>query len=200
MGSAVSTEDLIKETAKRIFFQQGHLKATTQEIADAAKVNRALIHYYFRSRNLLFDRVLQEAMTGFMHQVLSVLESEASFKEKIGIFIQTFISMTAEFPYLQNFIVTEMVKQPDKMTVFHPQHLDKVAEKLKEELNQEIKNGAVAPTTLEHFIVNIMSLCSYPFIAQPIIQTIFNLNQQAYQQFLQERKEIIFNIIFKENT
>ena len=88
MGSAVSTEDLIKETAKKIFFQQGHLKATTQEIADAAKVNRALIHYYFRSRNLLFDRVLQEAMTGFMHQVLSVLESEASFKEKIGIFIQ----------------------------------------------------------------------------------------------------------------
>ncbi|PIQ20636.1 MAG: TetR family transcriptional regulator [Cytophagales bacterium CG18_big_fil_WC_8_21_14_2_50_42_9] len=200
MLGAIPTEELIKETAKKVFFQQGHLKATTQEIADAAGVNRALIHYYFRSRNLLFDKVLQEAMSGFMHKVLSVLEAEVPFKEKIKVFIQTFIGISAEFPYLQNFIVTEMVKQPEKMTVFHPQHLDEVAKKLNEELAQEIKNNTVAPTTLEHFIVNIMSLCSYPFIAQPIIQTIFSLNQATYQEFLQERKEIIFKIIFKEKS
>jgi TetR/AcrR family transcriptional regulator len=56
-----ATEELIKETAKKIFFKEGKFNATTQEIADAAGVNRTLINYYFRSRNTLFDLVFKEA-------------------------------------------------------------------------------------------------------------------------------------------
>ena len=60
-----ATEDLIKETAKRIFFAEGRFNATTQEIADAAGVNRTLVHYYFRSRDLLFEKVWMEGQTEF---------------------------------------------------------------------------------------------------------------------------------------
>jgi AcrR family transcriptional regulator len=56
-----ATEELIKNTAKKIFFGEGKFNATTQEIADAAGINRTLINYYFRSRDKLFEIVLQDA-------------------------------------------------------------------------------------------------------------------------------------------
>ncbi|MCC9138453.1 TetR/AcrR family transcriptional regulator [Pontibacter silvestris] len=193
----MQTEELIKETAKNVFFQKGHLRATTQEIADEAGVNRALIHYYFRSRNQLFDTVLQETMSELMGRIIGVFKSEATFKQKICSFIDLFI--TSQYPYLQTFIVTEMVKDPEKMKLFHPKDLDEVLTSFRKQLAVEVRKGTIAPVSMEQLIVNIMSLGSYPYLAKPIIQTVFILDDQAYENFLKERKNLIYRSIFNED-
>ena len=92
------TEKLIKEKARTLFFQKGFLNATTQEIADEAGVNRALIHYYFRSREQMLDILLDETLLEKKDRVRSILSSELSFREKIARYIDAVVDYGLKYP------------------------------------------------------------------------------------------------------
>src|SRR5690606_14377237 len=81
------TYELIVNTAKKLFFKEGKFNATTQEIADAAGVNRTLINYYFRSRNALFDLVLKEANEEEDRKREMIMLSDLPLKEKMEKFM-----------------------------------------------------------------------------------------------------------------
>src|SRR3954466_15937412 len=102
MSEQAQTEQLIKKTAKKVFFQKGFLDATTQEIADEAKVNRALIHYYFRSKEQLLDVILEEVITRKRARVVAIFTSGLSFHQKIAVYIDAIVEQGLLFPYLEN--------------------------------------------------------------------------------------------------
>src|ERR1044071_2162293 len=108
------TEELIKEKAKVLFFQKGFLDATTQEIADEAKVNRALIHYYFRSREQLMDVILEEVVNRKRARAKAICTSSLSFREKIATYITVVVDQGLQFPYLENFIISETARDPER--------------------------------------------------------------------------------------
>ncbi|MEQ9287346.1 MAG: TetR/AcrR family transcriptional regulator [Cyclobacteriaceae bacterium] len=194
----VKTEKLIKEQAKILFFKNGYLKATTQEIADKAGVNRALIHYYFRSREQLLDTLLDEALLEKKERVKRILSSDLSLKEKIAAFINSTMDYGIAFPYLENFIISEIARCPKKITDFCSVHSVKPSDLIKDQLEEEIRQKNLDPISAEQFMVNLIALCNYPLLAKPILQTIHNMTDEAYGQFLVERKQIIFSTIFKE--
>ena len=193
------TEKLIKDTAKEIFFQKGHLNATTQEIADAAGVNRALIHYYFRSRELLLEAVFQEAVTETRAKVSEIFKSAQPFKKTISLYLDVFIDRNIDYPYIQNFIITEINQNPEKEGEYLKSKHQNLAKTLVPQLKEEIAKGNIAPIKLEHFMTNLMSMCSYPLVAKPILQQMFNLDEKEYKEFLRERKKVIYNLLFNEN-
>ena len=195
---ATETEVLIKETAKKIFFTKGHINASTKEIALEAGVNRALIHYYFRSRDLLFNTVLVEAMQGFMGRISSILGSEMSLREKISTFLDAFIEEKIDYPYIETFLISEMMKDPGKVLKHHPNNGTGIRTLLESQIQEEIAAGRVQPMSTEHFIVNLMSLCNYPLIAKPMLQTVFGYDEATYRNFLLDRKEIVYRLIFNE--
>jgi AcrR family transcriptional regulator len=193
------TEKLIKEKAKILFFQKGFLNATTQEIADEAGVNRALIHYYFRSRELMLETLLDETLQEKRDRVRSVLTSDLPFREKIAHYIDTIVDYGLKYPYLDNFIISETARRPEKVKLFCARDRFKSSDLIREALEQEIRKGKIAPISAEHFIVNLISLCNYPLLAKSVIQTIHGLTDTAYRKFLLERKHIIFRTIFDED-
>jgi AcrR family transcriptional regulator len=193
------TEKLIKEKAKTLFFQKGFLDATTQEIADEAGVNRALIHYYFRSRELMLETLLNETLQEKQDRVRNVLISDLPFREKIAHYIDTIVDYGLKYPYLDNFIISETARRPEKVKLFCAKARFKSSDLIREALEQEIKKGKLAPISAEHFIVNLISLCNYPLLAKSVIQTIHGLTDTAYRKFLLERKHIIFRTIFDED-
>lgn len=193
------TEKLIKEKAKILFFQKGFLTATTQEIADEAGVNRALIHYYFRSRELMLESLLDETLQEKRDRVRRVLTSDLPFREKIANYIVTIVDYGLKYPYLDNFIISETARRPEKVRLFCAKDKFKSSDLIREALEQEIKQGKIAPISAEHFIVNLISLCNYPLLAKPVIQTIHGMTDTAYRKFLLERKRIIFRTIFGED-
>src|SRR3954468_2098724 len=99
-----TTEQLIKETAKRIFLKEGKMLATTQDIADAAGVNRTLLHYYFRSREVLFNLVFKEAVTKLRERIHEVLALALPLKQKIENLVNVFYEELTASPYLETFI------------------------------------------------------------------------------------------------
>src|SRR5579864_9398851 len=111
---ATDVEKLIKDTAKKIFFVEGKLHATTQDIADAAGINRASIHYYYRSRKLLFDKVFEEALAEFHTKLTAVIDQkDLPFRQLIGAVIDFFLKKSMEHPFLELFLVAELNTNPD---------------------------------------------------------------------------------------
>ncbi|HMG89284.1 MAG TPA: helix-turn-helix domain-containing protein [Chryseolinea sp.] len=194
----IQTENLIKQKAKILFFQKGFLNATTQEIADEAGVNRALIHYYFRSREQLLDLLLQETLKEKKEKVRKVLTSEIPFREKIANFIDTIVDYGLAYPYLDNFIISETARSPEKVEVFCSLDRVKSSDLIREELEQEINNGKIASISAEHFMINLSALCNYPLLAKAVLQTIHGMTDAAYRKFLLDRKQIIYRTIFNE--
>lgn len=195
---SVQTEKLIKEKAKKLFFQKGFLDATTQEIADEAGVNRALIHYYFRSRDQMLDILLEETITEKKERVTRILSSDLPFKQKIARYINTVVDHGLEYPYLENFIVSETARHPDKVKNLCARNPTKSTDLIREQLEQEIKKKKLAPISPEHFMVNLVALCNYPLLSKSILKTVHGMTDATYKKFLTERKKVIFSTIFGE--
>lgn len=188
------TEQLIRDTAKHLFFAEGKLHATTQEIADAAGVNRTLVNYYFRSRDILFDQVFNEAQEVFSSTLDEVFESSMPFKEKIRNLINVFIEETTQYPYRQLFIITEMNR--DLVLYSKRSRVNKVKSFI-EEIQLEMDNGALRKMDPRQFIINLFSLMAHPLITAPLQQAIFGMNDDEYAKLMEERKELIFETIFR---
>lgn len=188
------TEQLIKDTAKRIFFAEGKLHATTQDIADAAGVNRALLHYYFRSRDQLIGQVFNEAMLALSERLDKVMMSEKSFRIKTEELMDVFLVEMTAYPYEEVFLVTQinttgqgLIKQIDSGPV----------SAYLAEAEKEMELGTIEKTNPVHFLMNLFSLLSYPLIMSPLYRQFFQLDKDDFDKLISERKEVICRTIFK---
>ena len=194
-----ATEELIINTAKNIFFFKGNYHATTQDIADAAGVNRALIHYYFRTREQLMETVLKVAMTKMNERLYLITQSQVAFKEKISNLIHIIVEGMMETPYLENFVVNEYNRL--NLTCAINPHKDLIENCLAaflNELEEEMQKGTIPTMEPLHFVINLVALCAYPISMRPLIQSTFGLQDEYYQQFIQDQKKNISKMIFRE--
>ncbi|ARS39173.1 TetR family transcriptional regulator [Sphingobacteriaceae bacterium GW460-11-11-14-LB5] len=187
------TEQLIKDTAKKILFAEGKLHATTQEIADAAGVNRTALHYYFRSRDLLIAAVFQETMQGLSKRLNESMESEKPFKQKVEHLITVFLEDMIAFPYQETFLVTE-INTLGKELMGNIQ-TNPVKQFLKE-VQQEMEKGTIVKTDPAHFLMNLFSLLSYPLMMAPLYQQLFQITVQDFNALMLARKKVIMQLIF----
>lgn len=188
------TEQHIIDTAMHVFFTEGRLHATTQDIADAAGVNRTLIHYYFKSRDQLFDAVFEKARLETIRETQSVLGEPLPFRKKIEQFVDVFLTRLQTYPYLEISMTTaihnDRIYLKDKPEAAMQQFIN--------EVQQEMDNGTIQRSNPVHFIMNLFSLVVYPFIVKPLNQHLFGLNEQEYQNIVKERKTVILNTLFNK--
>lgn len=189
------TEKLIKDTAKRVFFGEGRFNATTQEIADAAGVNRTLINYYFRSRDKLFEIVFDEAHEQENELTEQIVFSDLPFKEKIARHLDSFFEQAKQYPYLEIYMVTQMnqgcaFKDLDKMGT--------MLDKFYLEIALEMEKGTIEKMRPEQFALNFISLMSFPVSMRPLLEPTMGFSKEHYDVLLDERKDIILNTLFKQ--
>jgi AcrR family transcriptional regulator len=187
------TEELIKNTAKKLFFGEGKFNATTQEIADAAGVNRSLINYYFRSRDKLFEIIFKDAQDNEQERTKSIMFSELPFKAKIEEFIDNSFAIAREYPFMELYLVTQFnqgsyCKYEDDM--------DWMLKKFYEEFEVEMTKGTISKMDPIQFILNMASLISFPIAMRPLFQKSMSLSDEQYEKILSDRKQIIMNTLF----
>ena len=187
------TEQLIKDTAKKIFFADGKLHATTQDIADAAGVNRTLVHYYFRSRKLLFEQVTEEAMNELRQMMSDAFTGKLTFKEKLKKLIHVFMDQTIAYPYRELFLITE--------TNRHSQvHADEVhdthTKPFLEEIKKEMDKGNIQAMDPRHYMMNLFALMAYPLLSANLNKSFLKISDQEYHKLMKQRKQLIFEMIY----
>lgn len=187
------TEQLIKDTAKHLFFAEGKIHATTQEIADAAGVNRTLVNYYFKSRDILFDQVFNEGQETLVATLDEVMESPVPFKQKIEHLVTVFLKEFGQFPYREVFIITQM---NNNSVINSKKARVKKVEALLTEISAEMEKGTIKTMDPRHFLMNLFSLMAYPLVTAPLQKILFNMNDDNYAQLMEQRKQIIFETIF----
>jgi AcrR family transcriptional regulator len=196
------TEKLIIDTAMNVFFTEGRVYATTQEIADAAGVNRTLINYYFRSKKDLFTMVLKTARKEFERNADYILSSALPFREKTEKFIDDFMNNLIKYPYLESFITVDIIQHRLKKSaspVFNEKSPAPVKQYLKE-IENEMESGRIPKSTPVHFMMNLFSLMIYPLIMKPIQMKLLDLNETEYNEVLNHRKQIILETLFPDKN
>jgi len=198
---SISTEEHILEVAREVFMQHGYDGTSMQMIADKASINKSLLHYYYRSKEKLFREIFAKVFSQFIPHLGVIFMSEMTLEKKIYAFADRYIDVFVENPLIPIFVMQELSKNPEYLTVLireagiNPKiMLGKIGQALEEE--------KIYIRDPRHFFVNLIGLCIFPFAARPLIQRmLFDNNEEAYNNFLQERKkevpQLILNAIRK---
>jgi AcrR family transcriptional regulator len=194
-----TTETAILNAAKNIFQQKGMDGARMQEIANEAGINKALLHYYYRSKQLLFEAVFKSAFSLLAPQMNKILNDDSSIFDKIKNFSNNYISFIIKHPYLPNFIIQELNKNPEFAIHILAENKFPNIEKFKNQISEEVLKGTIKPIKADQLFINILSLNIFPFIAAPLFKEFLNLNNDEYNLMLEHRKtevsEFIINSI-----
>ncbi|KQM20561.1 TetR/AcrR family transcriptional regulator [Chryseobacterium sp. Leaf201] len=188
------TQELIKETAKNLFFVKGKFNATTQEIADEAGVNRTLINYYFRSRDNLIQIIFDEAHRVEKEKSEIIMTSDLPFKAKIAEFIEGSLSTSLKYPYLETYIVSQINKGSCHKRDVEEDEL----KKLYKDIEKEMELGNIEKMAPVQFLLNMISLLVFPSAVRPLFLENLMITDQEFDKIISERKEIILNMLFKK--
>ena len=182
----LSTEDKIKGAAQKVFLKKGYAATRTRDIAEEAGINLALLNYYFRSKEKLFDLIMLEKLEKFFGAIAPVLNNTgASLEQKIILFSSNYIDLLMTNPELPLFILSEVRHNPDRFA--HKLPVAKVADShfMKQLLE---KRPDINPI---HFLMNLLAMSVFPFIMKPIFHASGVMNEKVFQMRMEERKALI---------
>lgn len=186
----LSTEQKILEAAKKVFIQKGLDGARLEEIAIEAGINKALLHYYFRSKEKLFETIFDQMVGKIAPDFSVIVESKSPIEEKIELFVHSYIDFVNENPQLPLFMITEVNRNPQRMkdVLGQTQNFAKI-QQFAYQMLTEMQVGRIKSFNPLHLMLNIMSLCIFPFIAKPVIQSVLQIKEEDLSIILKQRKE-----------
>ncbi len=189
------TEGQILEAAKEVFQKKGMEGARMQQIADEAGINKAMLHYYYRSKQLLFEAVFRNAFALLAPQLNKILNDDSSIEEKVRNFTNNYITFISKHPYLPNFIIQELNRNPNFFEKIKQNAAFPSLDKFKGQVSAEVEAGILKPTDGEQLFINILSLNIFPFLATPLIKGFTNLDDMGFKQLMERRKTAVSDFI-----
>lgn len=186
VATDLSTEEKIKNAAQKVFMKKGYGATRTRDIAEEAGINLALLNYYFRSKEKLFELVMLEKLTKFFGFIAPLLNNEnTSLDQKITLVSNNYIDLLMENPELPLFILSEVRYKADRFV--HKLPVNKVAEShFIKQLHE--KRPDISPL---HFFMNLLGLTVFPFVMKPVFQASGVLNEKVFAIRMEERKALI---------
>lgn len=182
-----STEEKILEAASEVFTEKGFAGTRTRDIAEKAGINLALLNYYFRSKEKLFEQVMKVKMVLLFGQIVPILTNEkTNLEEKIDLVSNKYFEILSKNPNLPLFVLSEMQKKNSEVKSIIP-------------VNKIFKNSVILKQIKErkpelnpsHFLINFLSMTIFPFITKPVFNTFDLMNETEFQQFVEERKRLV---------
>ncbi len=192
----MNTEQQILDAARKLFMIKGLEGTRMQEIADEAGINKALLHYYFRSKDKLFARIFDEAFEKILPSMTVALERADNVPEFVRFFVPNYIKILNDMPFLPQFVIHELAQNPSRIAGMM-QVKKFPLQKLHELLYLSIERGEIRQISTEHFLINMLAMTVFPYMARPIMEAvIFQNDKERYERFLDERVvEVIKTIL-----
>jgi len=185
------TEQKIIASAERLFYQNGKAGTSMQDIADDAGINRTLLNYYFRSKDQLFEAVFRKALGRFVPDVAALLRTDIPFQEYLPAVVEKIIDTMLANPQIPIFVLQELSSNPERM----PQIIKEMGIDPARAI-EKIESDGMVPTIAgmdpRQIILNLISLCIFPFAAKPVVLDIlFKGDNEAFVEAMNERKVLL---------
>jgi len=197
-----TTEQLILEAAKSVFLEKGMDGARMQEIADRAGINKALLHYYFRTKDKLFITIFRNLISNLFEQINLHLQNNDDVFMFIEKFVTAYMTMLQQNIYLPNFILNEMHRNHENIVqIFESERVIQNVPKLEKMIKKSVEGGEIIPITAENLIIDMIGLCVFPVVGKPVILNfLFQGNTVDHAKFMEGRKEHVINLIKQSLT
>jgi len=208
MAKDSDTENRILQAARIVFIRRGTSGARMQEIAEEAGVNQALLHYYFRSKERLSEAVFSEAAGRMFPAIIRILGGDDPIEKKVDDVVATYLDTMSRSPFLPGYLISELHHHPERV----PQLLKDVTgmelstalkpvlEKLDRQIGARVKAGGMRRISAQQFMTNLISLCVFPFAAQPMLRAAFGLDDDGFSKFIATRRKELPQFIMNALT
>ncbi len=190
-----NTEEKIIQAAEVVFIEKGMAGARMQQIADVAGINKALLHYYYRSKEKLFNVIFKIAFKAFIPNLLEVFKGDKDFFTKLRYFVSKYIDVLERNPHLPGFVLHEISHRPDNlMKMVKEMNFD--VDFIQDQIAEEIAQGKIKAIDPAQLLINVISLCIFPIVAKPMISgVIYKGDEKAYKKMLKDRKTHVADFI-----
>ena len=183
----ISTEEKILEAASKVFTEKGFSGTRTRDIAEHAGINLALLNYYFRSKEKLFEQVMKAKILLLFGQILPIITNEkTTLEEKIDLASEKYFEILSRNPNLPLFVISEIQKKNSNITKIIP--VNKIFEN--SVIIKQIKEKRPEINPL-HYLVNFLAMTIFPFVAKPVFNAFELTNEAEYHQFISERRKLV---------
>ena len=189
------TEQKILNASVKVFHNRGIHGARMQEIADEAGVSKSMLHYYFTDKEKLFSKVFELTMKNIFPRINAVLISDLPLFQKIAVFMSTYTDILFTEHHSTGFIISEISMNREKVLKMTVNGTGFDMTKFREQIESEYKKGNIIKTDVRILLLNMLSLCIFPFVAMPIQLQRFRMNEEEYFQLLDKRKSMITEMI-----
>ena len=190
------SKDRIVEAARHLFVNKGYNGTSVRDIAAASGVNVAMVNYYFRSKHELFISIFEESFNVLASRLFSAIDSDLPFLELIRKWVYSYIETLSEYPQLPMFVLTELTRNPDlfveKLKLKDPYH---IYSRMAIRMDEEEKKGNIRKIPVSNFLLSIVSLSIFPFIARPAVNAFLNLSDSQYESLLKDHKEYVVDFV-----
>jgi len=195
-----STEQKILKAAMVIFVQKGRHGAKMQEIADAAGINKAMLHYYFRNKEKLYAKVFHNVFAKIFGSLHKIFETDESFENKLTNFIDQYTRLIAENQQIPLFIMREISEGAEELKPIFNEILEEKKFALPitfiETINNSIQKGEIRKIDSRQIFITIIGSVVFYFIAEPILSVLLKVDPDFQREnFIEERKIIVVDII-----
>lgn len=182
-----NTEEKILDAARKVFMAKGYAGTRTRDIAEEADINLALLNYYFRSKQKLFNLVMAEKMQQFFSAIIPVLNDKASpLETKVQKLADTYLSVLQNNPNLAMFVLNEIRNNPKQLST----DLGVKNILLESDFIQQFKQRKPEINPI-HFFLNLLGMLVFPFIGKPFLEVLEVVDDDKFDKLIEERKKMI---------
>lgn len=192
------TEEIIFEAATEVFVEKGMDGARMQDIANYARINKALLHYYYRTKDQLFNAVFEMIVRKILKIFAPVFDEKLTLEEKIRFFFKEHITFLQANPKLPGFIINELNRNPERIKkVLKNINLEKLWLKIFEQHRDELEKYNISKGTMAQVMTSIAAMSVFPFAARGLIEGIFDKAGIDFDSYIEERKEFAAEFVIK---
>jgi len=195
------TEEKIFEAATDVFVDKGMDGARMQDIANHAGINKALLHYYYRTKDQLFNAVFEMIAKKIFKKFAPVFDENLTFEEKIRFFFKEHISFLQENPRLPGFLLNEVNRHPERIKkLLNNVDFDNIWLKIYEQHKEELKKYNITKASMPQLMISIVAISVFPFAARGILEGILGKIGVDFNVYIEERKEFAADFVIRAIT
>ena len=196
MQNTSEVQQRILDSAKDLFITNGYKGTSVRDIAAASDTSVAMVNYYFRSKYNLFEIIFEDAFDILAERVFSTITSDLPFFELIEIWINSYYEVLLEHPYIPIFILKEINQDPKRlMSRFMKREPYNIYWSINKRINEEVAMGHIKDTPVPDFLLNIISLCVFPFMFRNLATTLTSVSNEEYNKVLETHKSYVVEFI-----
>jgi AcrR family transcriptional regulator len=195
------TEQKILRAATEIFLEKGHDGARMQEIADKAGINKSLLHYYFRSKQKLFRTIFKTELQSMLASIFGLLSPTDNFEEFLEKFISGYLKNVSSRKHIMRFILWELDKSPEEVASWFFEVFEDggfPGNPILLRVKKAIKNGEIRPVDPKNFVLSLMGMCVFPFVAEPMLKHLLPGFNTDAKDFIRNRTKAVIDLIYSD--